>query len=345
MLIDRCTIFVRSGKGGAGCVSMRREKYIPKGGPDGGNGGRGGDVIMVGDDSLGTLLSLTPRPHYRAANGTHGKGKSMFGADGDDLIVPVPLGTLVHDEEGNLLVDIDAVDQRYVAARGGVGGLGNEHFKSATNQAPRESTPGGDWEEHTLRLELKLIADVGVIGMPNAGKSTLLSSVSRARPKIADYPFTTLNPHLGIAELPGGDDERRLVIADIPGLIEGAAAGAGLGHEFLRHIERTKLLVHLLDVEPIDGSDPVSNYKAIRGELRDYGEGLAAKPEIVALNKLDLVMESDRAALLEEIGAALREAGAANDPIALSAATGTGTRELLEACWNAVDDRAEPGWG
>ncbi|MHC4908516.1 MAG: GTPase ObgE [Planctomycetota bacterium] len=343
MLIDRCTIFVRSGKGGHGCVSMRREKFVPKGGPDGGDGGSGGDVILVGDDSLSTLLPLTPRPHYRAESGKHGKGKSMIGADGDDRIVKIPVGTLVFDEDGELVVDIDTNGQRFVAARGGAGGLGNEHFKSATNQAPREATPGGDWEERTLRLELKLIADVGFIGMPNAGKSTLLASVSRARPKVADYPFTTLSPNLGIAELQGRD-ERRLVMADIPGLIEGAAEGAGLGHEFLRHIERTKVLVHLLDVEPIDGTDPVSNYKAIRAELTDYGEGLGEKTEIVAINKLDLVPDDERDARLAELGAALRAAGATGAPIALSAVTGDGTRALLEACWAAVDDRDTSGW-
>jgi GTP-binding protein len=293
MLIDRATIFVRSGRGGHGCVSFRREKFVPKGGPDGGDGGDGGDVILVGDGGLSTLLPLTPRPHFRATNGRPGEGSSRHGARGEDRIVKVPVGTLVYDTEADVLVaDVCAEGQRIVIARGGRGGFGNEHFKGPTNQTPREATNGGDWEERTLRLELKLIADVGLVGLPNAGKSTLLRAVSRATPRVADYPFTTLSPYLGITELPG---DRRLVVADIPGLIEGAAEGAGLGHDFLRHIERTELLVHVLDIAPFDESDPVENYRAIRGELEAYSAELAAKRELVALNKIDLVPEPDRA--------------------------------------------------
>ena len=279
MLVDRARIFVRSGKGGDGCMSFRREKYIPKGGPNGGDGGDGGSVILIGDNSIDSLLSLTHRPHYRAGHGMQGMGSQMHGANGDDCIVKVPLGTLVTDEEtGDLLADISEHDQQLVVAHGGKGGWGNEHFKSATNQTPRETTCGEPIEEHVLRLELKLIADIGLVGMPNAGKSTLLSAISAARPKVADYPFTTLQPHLGIAEL---DLDRRLIVADIPGLIEGAADGAGLGHRFLKHIERTGALLHLIDVMPIDGSDPVSNYKAIREELQKYSTALASKSEIV----------------------------------------------------------------
>ncbi len=327
MLVDRARIFVRSGKGGDGCMSFRREKYIPKGGPNGGDGGDGGDVILVGDPSIDTLLSLTHKPHYRAGHGIQGKGSQMHGANGDDKIVKVPLGTLVTDEaSGELLADIAVDGQELVVAKGGKGGWGNEHFKSATNQAPRETTNGEPIEEHILRLELKLIADVGLVGMPNAGKSTLLSAVSAARPKVADYPFTTLQPHLGIAEL---DINRRLIVADIPGLIEGAADGAGLGHRFLKHIERTGALLHIVDVLPIDGSDPVSNYKAIREELERYSKELAAKDEIIVLNKVDLLPLDERDSILAVIATDLQL-----DPvITCSGATREGVRDVLEHCW------------
>ena len=342
MLIDRATIFVRSGKGGNGCLSFRREKYVPKGGPDGGDGGRGGDVILEADASLTTLLPLTPRPHYRAKNGLPGMGKSRHGADGDTLVVKVPPGTLVYDEDWNLIIDIAEPGQRWTAARGGKGGFGNEHFKSATNQAPRECTEGEPWEELTLRLELKLIADIGLLGLPNAGKSTMLRAVSRAQPKVAAYPFTTLSPHLGIAPL---DENRRLIFADIPGLIEGAADGAGLGHDFLRHIERTSLLVHVLDVAPIDGTDPLENYRVIRGELAGYSESLAGKPEVIVLNKIDLVPEADRAETIETLRAAL--AGEGRPIVVASGATGEGVAEMLEHCWGEMTAlQGEPdAWG
>ena len=327
MLVDRARIFVRSGKGGDGCMSFRREKYIPKGGPNGGDGGDGGDVVLVGDRSVGTLLPLTHRPHYRAGHGIQGKGSQMHGANGDDKIVKVPLGTLVTDEaSGDLLADISIEGQELVVAKGGKGGWGNEHFKSATNQAPQETTSGEPIEEHILRLELKLIADIGLVGMPNAGKSTLLSAISAARPKVAEYPFTTLHPHLGIAEL---DINRRLIMADIPGLIEGAADGAGLGHRFLKHIERTGALLHLVDVMPVDGSDPVSNYRAIREELERYSSELAAKDEIVVLNKVDLLPPDERDAILATIASEL-----GLDPvITCSGATREGIRDVLEHCW------------
>jgi GTP-binding protein len=314
---------------------------VPKGGPDGGDGGKGGDVILVGDASLSTLLPVTPRPHYRAKNGQPGMGKSRHGADGDACLVPVPPGTLVYDKDtGHLLADITTPGERFIAAKGGAGGLGNEHFKSATNQTPREATPGGEWEERTLLLELKLIADVGLTGQPNAGKSTMLRAISRATPKVADYPFTTLAPHLGIAELPG---ERRLVVADIPGLIEGAATGAGLGHDFLRHVERTRVLVHVIDVQPLDGSDPVANYEAIRRELFDYAPALAEKPEIVALNKIDLLPEDERAMRVNRIARDLRlpEDQSVHQT---SGATSEGTAELLEACWRVVGREPVVGW-
>lgn len=337
MLIDQATIFVRAGKGGDGCCSFRREKYIPKGGPDGGDGGDGGDVIFVGDSSVTTLFGIAQRPHYRAPHGEQGRGKSMHGADADDLVVPVPLGTIVfHAETGEQLADISRQGQRVVIAKGGRGGLGNEHFKSATNQTPRESTPGEIGEEFTLRLELKLIADVGLIGKPNAGKSTLLRAVSRAKPKVADYPFTTLSPHLGIAEMSG---ERRMVLADIPGLIEGAAQGAGLGHDFLRHIERTSVLVHLLEIMPLDGSDPASNYEAIRREICEYSMELAEKPEVIALNKIDLVPEGEREERIERIAGRLGMKRGER-PLVLSGATGEGVTDLLEACWRELQGSA-----
>jgi GTPase len=327
MLVDRARIFVRSGKGGDGCMSFRREKYIPKGGPNGGDGGDGGDVILVGDQSIDTLLSLTHRPHFRAGHGIQGKGSQMHGANGDDKIVKVPLGTLVTDEDsGELLADISENGQELIVANGGKGGWGNEHFKSATNQAPRETTNGEPIEEYILRLELKLIADIGLVGLPNAGKSTLLSSISAARPKVAEYPFTTLQPHLGIAEL---DVNRRLIVADIPGLIEGAAGGAGLGHRFLKHIERTGALLHLVDVMPVDGSDPVSNYRAIRDELERYSEELASKDEIVVLNKVDLLLPDERDETLALIASELEL-----DPvITCSGATREGVRDVLEHAW------------
>jgi GTP-binding protein len=343
MLIDRAIIFVRSGKGGDGCVSFRREKYVPKGGPDGGDGGRGGDVVLVADDSLSTLLPLTPRPHYRAEHGEPGRGKGMHGADGASRVVQVPAGTLVYDADTEeLLADLANPGERFTAAAGGRGGLGNVHFKSATNQAPRESTPGGGYEERTLRLELKLLADVGLIGLPNAGKSTLLRAVSRATPKVADYPFTTTQPYLGIAQV---SPERRLVMADIPGLIEGAAQGAGLGHAFLRHVERTAVLVHLLDVCPADGGDPIENHRVLRRELAQYGHGLDAKPELIVLNKIDLLPADQRRGRLEELVRGLG-AAPARPPLAISGASGEGLAALLEACWSMLERKqpAPRGW-
>ncbi len=309
-------------------MSFRREKFIPKGGPNGGDGGDGGDVILVGDESIGTLLSVTHRPHYRATKGIQGMGSQKHGANGEDCIVKVPLGTLVrHEGTGELLADISEDAQELIVAKGGRGGWGNEHFKSATNQAPRETTPGKPCEEHILKLELKLIADIGLVCMPYAGKSTLLSAISAARPKVAEYPFTTLHPHLGIAEL---DMNRRLIVADIPGLIEGAADGAGLGHRFLKHIERTGALLHLVDVMPIDGSDPASNYNTIRGELERYSPELASKKEIVVLNKIDLLPTDERAKILSQLAEELH----LDSVITCSGATLEGVRDVLEHCWS-----------
>jgi GTP-binding protein len=337
MLVDRCTIFVRSGKGGNGCVSLRREKYRPKGGPDGGNGGCGGDIVLVGEIGLSTLLSLTPRPHFRAKNGQPGLGSSKHGPNADHRLIPVPLGTIVVDRgTGETMAEITLDGERVVVAKGGRGGYGNEHFKSATNQTPREGEPGGEWIERTLDLELKLLADVGLVGLPNAGKSTLLAAITAARPKIAAYPFTTKSPHLGIAEL---GTERRLVVADLPGLIEGAAGGAGMGHDFLRHVERTAVLLHVLDAAPIDGSGPLENWRLIRGELEAFGDVLADKTELVLLNKCDLIDDDTRDAMVASLSS---ETG--RDVYTASGEHGVGVREVMEAAWQAARPSTAAGW-
>ncbi len=333
MFVDEAVIEVAAGKGGDGMVSFRRAKYIPKGGPDGGNGGDGGDVILVADPNVNTLLELRGHHHWRAAAGEPGRSRQQHGANAEDIRIRVPPGTLVYDDEtSELLCDLGP-DEEFIVARGGKGGWGNEHFKSATNQAPQQATPGEPGEMHRIRLELKLIADVGLIGVPNAGKSTLLAATTRATPKIADYPFTTLSPQLGIAEL---DRDRRLVLADIPGLIEGAAQGAGLGHEFLRHIERTRILVHVLDVLPETGS-AAENYQRVRDELLAYAPALAEKDEIIALNKLDLLPDDEARA---EAVARLRvdlKLGRTDEVVPISAATRSGTRELLEHVWKRLN--------
>lgn len=334
MLVDNAVITIRSGRGGNGSAAFRREKCVPKGGPDGGDGGKGGDVVLIGDPHLDTLVEFAFKPHHFAESGEKGQKKKCNGKDGADLLVRLPLGCLVYDADSDeLIADMVEPGQRVVAARGGRGGRGNDHFKSPTHQSPTEWEPGGEPVERRLRLELKLIADVGLIGLPNAGKSTLLKSISRANPKVADYPFTTLSPQLGIAELPG---DRRLVVADIPGLIEGASGGAGLGHEFLRHIERTSVLVHLVDVLPADGSDPIANYRTIRGELSAFSDELAHKRELVAFNKLDLIPEEDRESLLRRLRSKLRLTP--EDSMSISGATGQGRGELLERCWKMVDE-------
>jgi GTPase len=330
MFVDEAHIHVKAGDGGAGCVSFRREKYIPKGGPDGGDGGNGASVVFVADTNKSTLLDFAGKHHWRAPRGEAGMGKKMYGLSGEDLVIHVPVGTLIIDEEhGNLLADLDAPQKRVVIARGGKGGRGNWHFKSSTNQTPRYAEPGTEGQERMLKLELKLIADVGLVGMPNAGKSTLLSVVSAARPKIADYPFTTLEPQLGIVEL---GPERRMVFADIPGLIEGAQHGAGLGHAFLRHIERTKTIVHLIDLFPVDGSDPAENYRSIRRELEAFSPALANKREVVVANKIDLATDDDAA--LERLLAAIPD----KEILAISAATRQGVEPLLETVWWMVQD-------
>ncbi len=341
MFVDHAEIRVKAGDGGAGCVSFRREKYVPKGGPDGGDGGHGGSVIAVGDPNVQTLLDFRHQRVWTAEPGAPGAGKHCTGGDGRDEILRLPPGTLIYEEvpggDSRLLTDLAAED-RFVLAAGGAGGLGNDRFKSSTNQAPTQSTPGEPGEERRLRLELKLIADVGLVGMPNAGKSTLLASVTRATPKIAAYPFTTLRPQLGIAQL---DPSRRLVLADIPGLIEGAAAGVGLGHDFLRHIERTRVLVHVVDVDPPDGGDPADAYRAIRKELFDYSPVLAEKPEVIAINKADLLGGPEDAQVAEGMMRAALQLGANEPLVVISAATGFGTAELLEACWRILGKTPE----
>jgi GTP-binding protein len=331
MFVDEAEIHVRAGRGGDGCVSFRREKFVPKGGPDGGDGGDGGGVYAEALHDADTLMDFVGHHHWIAGNGLPGMGKDRSGRKGEDIVLQVPVGTLIFDREtGVLLKDLTEPGMRVCLALPGKGGRGNARFARPDHQTPRESEPGTPGEERALRLELKLIADVGIVGMPNAGKSTLLSRVSRAHPKIADYPFTTLKPQLGIVELSGG---RRFVVADIPGLIEGAHEGTGLGDEFLRHIERTRTILHLIDVgSDHTGTTPAEAYRIIRGELAKYSAALAAKPEVVVANKLDLTGGSEaRRRLEDEINQA---------SCAISAATGEGLEHLLERLWLMV--RQEP---
>jgi GTP-binding protein len=319
MFVDRVKIFVEAGHGGNGVVSFRREKFVPRGGPDGGDGGRGGSVIVSAKEGVDSLAGLSFRRHWRAANGEPGKGANRHGRNAPDLIIEVPPGTTIFDAEGGfVLKDLAQPNDQVVVAKGGRGGWGNAHFKSATNRAPRQSTPGEPGELRTLILELKSIADVGLIGKPNAGKSTLLSRLTRARPEIADYPFTTKFPNLGRVEL---DQERSFVLADIPGLIEGAHEGVGLGHEFLRHVERAGILVHLVEPVPLDGSDPLANYEAIRTELRQYDPALVDRPEVVVVTKAELPgADLARRRLAEHLGRKV---------LSLSAITGQGLNEFL----------------
>jgi len=293
--IDEATIRVEAGNGGHGCLSFRREKYVARGGPDGGDGGNGGDVILLADSALNTLIDFRYQPLYRARNGQPGSGRQKTGAAGEDRIVKVPVGTSVIDEETlESIGDLTEHGQQLVVARGGQRGIGNTHFKSSTNRAPRRTTPGEPGESRSLRLQLKLLADVGLLGLPNAGKSTFISVVSAARPKVADYPFTTLTPNLGVV---GAGGDAAFVLADIPGLIAGAAEGAGLGVQFLRHLARTRILLHLIDVAPPDGSDPIENAEMIEAELKRYSAALAAKPIWMVLSKADICSAEDLSVL------------------------------------------------
>ncbi|MFN3505490.1 MAG: GTPase ObgE [Caldimicrobium sp.] len=329
--VDQAKIYVKGGDGGAGCVSFRREKYVPRGGPDGGDGGDGGDVILIADPNVHTLYDFYHHVHFRAENGRPGQGKKMKGRDGEDLVLKVPVGTVVKDAEtGEILGDLVKPGQRLVVAKGGKGGRGNAHFATPTRQAPRIAEPGSPGEEKWLILELKLIADVGLVGFPNAGKSTLLSRVSSAKPKIADYPFTTLEPNLGVVKLKDGDT---FILADIPGLIEGAYSGVGLGHEFLRHIERTRLLLFLLDLSK--GEEIVKEFEILRKELGLYNPLLLKKPFLIALNKIDLLPAERRVeACKEYLNLFPKELQEKIYPI--SALTGEGLSALLYALYQEL---------
>jgi GTP-binding protein len=330
--LDQAKVYIRSGDGGAGCLSFRREKFIEFGGPDGGDGGRGGDVVVECVDGLNTLIDYRYQQHFKAKAGGHGMGKNRSGAAGVDVVLRVPKGTQIFDEDNEtLLADLTNIGDRAILAKGGNGGFGNAHFKSSTNQAPRRANPGLPGEERTIWLRLKLIADAGLVGLPNAGKSTFLASVSAARPKIADYPFTTLHPQLGVVEVDG----REFVLADIPGLIEGAHEGAGLGDRFLGHVERCRVLLHL-----IDGTCEHAGtaYKTVRNELLAYGHGLADKLEVVALNKADALTPEE----LKQQKARLQRAAKAT-PLVISAATGKGVPEALRALLKVIDAAADRG--
>lgn len=304
LFIDEVRIQVKAGDGGNGCLAFRREKFVPRGGPSGGDGGRGGDVTLVASNNYNTLLHLRFNPEHKAQRGRHGEGSNRTGRDGHSVDVPVPVGTIVYDDEtGELLHDFTSAGDRFIVARGGKGGRGNQHFATSTHQAPTEHEPGRPGDEKHLRLELRLLADAGLVGFPNAGKSTLISRISAARPKIADYPFTTLVPNLGVVSV---DDDRTFVVADIPGLIEGAHQGAGLGVQFLRHIERTRLLVHLVDVSETTGRDPVHDFHVILEELASFDPGLVEKPMIVAASKIDVAQDPHR---IENVRALAAEKG------------------------------------
>jgi GTPase len=328
--LDEAKVYIRSGDGGNGCLSFRREKFIEFGGPNGGDGGRGGDVVAVAVEGLNTLIDYRYQQHYTAQNGRPGMGKDRHGAGGSDIVMKVPVGTQIYEEDGEtLLADLTAVGQQTVLAKGGNGGFGNAHFKSSTNRAPRHANPGQPGEERTIRLRLKLIADAGIVGLPNAGKSTFLAAVSAARPKIADYPFTTLHPQLGVV----GIDGREFVLADIPGLIEGAHEGLGLGDRFLGHVERCRVILHLVDGT---GEHAGKAYKTVRAELEAYGGGLAEKAEVVALNKADALTPED---LKQQVARLKRAAG--RTPLVVSAATGAGVPDVLRALIKVIDD-AQP---
>ena len=328
MFVDRVEIEASAGKGGNGCMSFRRERYVPKGGPDGGDGGDGGSVVIIAKPGVNSLVNLSHRRQIRAKNGTHGMGSNRQGKAADDIVIEVPPGTMVIDSETKLLIkDLSNEGESVIAARGGKGGKGNARFKSSTNQAPRMWTPGGDGEHKKLILELKVIADVGLIGKPNAGKSTLLSRLSSAKPEIANYPFTTKYPNLGQVKI---NQDRAFVLADIPGLIEGAHEGVGLGHDFLKHIERAGILVHLVEPMPMDQTDPIENYLAIREELEQYNENLKERPEITVVTKSELPEAKDvQQKLAEKTG---------RDVLLISAVTGEGLPVLVRQIASVLDE-------
>lgn len=327
MFVDRVQVDVQAGNGGDGCSSFRRERYVPKGGPDGGDGGHGGSIIIVAEDGVDNLSYVAHRKLWKAERGRHGEGSNRQGRSGEDQIIRVPPGTIVVDaKEGFVLKDLAKAGDTVIAAKGGRGGKGNTHFKSSTNRAPRQCTPGQEGEVRRILLELKSIADVGLVGLPNAGKSTLISRLSRARPEIANYPFTTKTPHLGQVQV---DFDRTFILADIPGLIHGAHEGVGLGHDFLRHVERTRVLVHLVEPMPMDESDPVQNYNDIRNELQQYSEELGERPELVAVTKCDLPTAED---VYKRLSAELDK-----EVFLISAVTGQNLNDLVRAIVRQLD--------
>jgi len=332
--IDESRIEVTAGNGGNGSASLRREKYIAKGGPDGGDGGRGGSIYGIADRNINTLVDYRYARKHKARNGEPGRGSDRYGKGADDVVLRMPVGTVITDlNTGELIADLAHDGQKALLAKGGAGGLGNLHFKSSTNRTPRQFTPGEPGEQRELKLELKVLADVGLLGMPNAGKSTFIRSVSAARPKVADYPFTTLHPNLGVVRV---SEEKSFVIADIPGLIEGAAEGAGLGHQFLRHLARTRLLLHLVDIAPLhEGVDPVHEAHAILDELKKYDEALYNKPRWLVLNKLDLLEDRE-----EKVAAFLREFGEHTRHFTISAINGEGCKELTYAIMAHLEETA-----
>ena len=336
--VDEAYIDVAAGNGGSGCVSFRREKFIPFGGPNGGDGGRGGHVYAEADLNLNTLIDFRYARRHEARNGEHGRGSDQFGAAGDDIVLRMPVGTIITDADtGEVLAELLMHGDRVLLAKGGDGGFGNLHYKSSTNRAPRQKTPGWPGEQRKLKLELRVLADVGLLGMPNAGKSTLIAAVSNARPKIADYPFTTLHPNLGVVRV---GPEQSFVVADVPGLIEGAAEGAGLGHQFLRHLQRTRLLLHLVDFAPFDeGVDPVAQAKAIVAELKKYDPALYEKPRWLVLNKLDMVPAEDREQRVKDFIKRFKWKG----PVfQISALTREGCEPLIQAIYRHIEATREP---
>jgi len=336
--VDEVKINVKAGDGGRGGLSFRRERFVPRGGPDGGDGGNGGDIILHVDGGLGTLLDLRYKVHYKAGNGAPGMGKNKHGKGGEDCVINVPPGTLVYDDDsGELLADLTEADQRLVLLKGGMGGRGNARFATSVNRAPRHFQPGTEGEARCLRLELKLLADIGLVGLPNAGKSTLISAISAARPKIADYPFTTLVPNLGVVRY---DGYRSFVVADIPGLIEGASDGQGLGNRFLRHVERTDLFLHLVDLSPLQEADPLESFDILNRELACHNAELSSKPQLVALTKQDITEVRDRT---PEVRAHFEELG--YRVFCISAATGEGLEDLVNALGQALDEQRNPATG
>jgi GTP-binding protein len=340
--IDEAKIYVKAGDGGNGAATFRREKYIPMGGPNGGDGGRGGSIYAIADRNINTLVDYRYTRKFIGKRGENGGGADQYGAGGDDIVLRMPVGTVIYDlNTEDLVADLAEHGQKVLIARGGKGGLGNLHFKSSTNRAPRQKTNGEEGEEFEFRLELRVLADVGLLGLPNAGKSTLIRAISAARPKVADYPFTTLHPNLGVVRV---DDERSFVVADVPGLIEGAADGAGLGIRFLKHLQRTRILLHLVDIAPIDpDADPVRDAKAIVGELLKHDPALADKPRWLVLNKLDLIPEEDREKAIKDFVKAYKKATKYDGPVfPIAAISGEGTKPLIYAIQAALEQMARP---